>query len=214
MHIIIIIGPPGSGKGTCAQIISELYNIPIITTGNLLREASQMDSEKGKIVKEYIERGELVPDNIVNTIVKECLLQFNSKKGFILDGYPRSINQANTLDQILSKKNIQLDYVLYVYLEYDIIINRLTQRNNCPNCGSIYHLKDKIPRKYGFCDVCGSELVHRSDDNEDIIKKRFEVYKNKTELLIERYKKTGKMKQIRGDVPLNELPSTLKKVLN
>lgn len=211
---IVMFGPPGSGKGTCARIISKLYNIPIITTGEVLREATYNKTKYGKIAKSYMDQGELVPDEIVNGLIKKRLNRLGVEKGFILDGYPRSIGQADALDKILIEKQVKLDYVVHVYLEDDLIVNRLSLRRICPFCAATYHLITNPPKKDIICDECGTALVQRSDDNEDVIRNRLEVYKRDTQPLLERYDSYRKIKKIRGDEPLEKLPDILKNLLS
>jgi adenylate kinase len=209
-----MFGPPGSGKGTCALIISRLYNIPIITTGKLLREATKNQTKYGRIAKSYMDQGELVPDDIVNGLIKRRLNEPGIEKGFILDGYPRSIGQADALDKILFEKQLELNFVVLVYLEDDIIVNRLSLRRICPVCGSTYHLITNPPKKSIICDECGAALVQRSDDNEAVIRNRLEVYKRDTQPILERYCSYGNIKKIRGDEPLDKLPGIMRNILS
>ncbi len=166
---IIILGPPGSGKGTRAHIISELFELPVITTGDMLRGAVREKTEYGLEAKTYMDKGDLVPDDIVNGIVKERMSRPDVVKGFILDGYPRSVNQAEALDEILNGKGMKLTHVLSVVLSDEEIIERLSKRRNCPECNEIYHLVSKPPKKEGACDKCGAKLILREDDKEDVI---------------------------------------------
>ena len=153
---VVLMGPPGSGKGTCAHIISELYSYPVFTTGDMLREAVANDTESGRIARGYMERGDLVPDDIVNAIVRERFNKPDVRRGFILDGFPRSLPQAEALDEILEEQEVSLDAVLYVYLEDENIVGRLSLRRSCPECGAVYHLKTNPPKKDGVCDQCGA----------------------------------------------------------
>ncbi|MCW4050048.1 MAG: adenylate kinase [Candidatus Bathyarchaeota archaeon] len=210
---IVMLGPPGSGKGTQARIISDIYGIPVITTGDMLREAVAEGTEYGKVAKEYMNRGDLVPDDIVNGIVRQRFSQPGIEEGFILDGYPRSTSQADALDEILEENNQKLDYIIHIVLGDKTIIDRLSKRRSCPNCGAIYHLESKPPKKKGYCDQCGSGLIRREDDNPDVIKNRLEVYREKTRPLLERYKDRGLIKEVPGDVKLDELPDIIKKLL-
>jgi adenylate kinase len=210
---IILLGPPGSGKGTRAHIISELYGVPVITTGDMLREAVANRTEYGRVADGYMSRGELVPDKIVNGIVGERLSKSDLDNGFILDGFPRSTPQAEFLDNILEENGLKLDYVIHVTLDDDAIVKRLSNRRSCPNCGEVYHLVSKPPNKKGVCDKCGSELVQRDDDRPDVIRNRLTVYRAKTQPLLDRYMKKGLIKDVPGDYPLDRLPEQLKKVL-
>ena len=140
---IVMLGPPGSGKGTRAQIISEMYDIPIISTGDILREAAEKENERGRKIRKILDRGNLVPSEIVNELVKESLESRNSEKGYILDGYPRNEDQARALEKTLEQRNEELNYVLYVDIEDETIIERLSKRRTCPKCGAVYHLEFK-----------------------------------------------------------------------
>ena len=210
---IVMLGPPGSGKGTRAHIISEIYGLPVITTGDMLRGAIRENNEYGQEAKAYMDRGDLVPDNIVNGIVKDRMSKPDIAKGFILDGYPRSVNQADALDEILKEKGIQLTHALSVVLSDEVIIERLSKRRSCPVCNEIYHLISRPPKKEGVCDRCGAKLILREDDKEDVIKYRLQVYKESTHQLLERYKKMGLIVETDGKVPLEGLRDHLKELL-
>ena len=210
---IIMLGPPGSGKGTQAQILSELYCVPVITTGDMLRDSVDMGTRYGKLAKDYMERGDLVPDGIVNRIVGDRLKRNDLSEGFILDGYPRSIPQADALDKILDENNQELDYVIHVVLDDESIIDRLSKRRVCPNCGAVYHLESNPPKIPDVCDECGSKLIRRIDDSPDVIRKRLKVYREKTKPLLERYEERGIVVDVPGDVDLSKLPQMLKELL-
>jgi adenylate kinase len=210
---IIMLGPPGSGKGTQAQILSELYCVPVITTGDMLRDSVDRGTRYGKLAKDYMERGDLVPDGIVNRIVGDRLKRNDLSEGFILDGYPRSIPQADALDKILDENNQELDYVIHVVLDDESIIDRLSKRRVCPNCGAVYHLESNPPKIPDVCDECGSKLIRRNDDSPDVIRKRLKVYREKTKPLLERYEERGIVVDVPGDVDLCKLPQMLKELL-
>jgi len=210
---IVILGPPGSGKGTRARVIGDIYGIPVITTGDVLREAAAQGTRLGNVAKGYMDRGELVPDDIVNGIVAERLQKADLAKGFILDGYPRSVAQADALDKILEGARLELDHVVVVVVKDKTIIGRLSLRRSCPRCGEIYHLRNKPPRKGKICDRCGSVLVQRSDDEEKVVRRRLEVYREKTQPLIERYEKKGLIRFVDGDIPMDEIPSEMHRLL-
>jgi adenylate kinase len=211
---VVLLGPPGSGKGTCAKIIGELYGVPVITTGDMLRAAVAMATPLGRTAKGYMDRGELVPDDLVNKLVAERLAEPDAANGFILDGYPRSPKQAEALEGHLRETGKRLDHVLHVELEDEAIIDRLSKRRSCPRCGAIYHLENKPPRVNGVCDKCATALVQRDDDRPEVIRRRLEVYREKTRPLLSFYERRGEIKTIRGDLPLDELPAALRRVLN
>ena len=207
------MGPPGSGKGTRAKIIGDMYSIPVITTGHILREAVAKKTVNGNIAKEYMNKGELVPDDIVISIMEERLKENDIACGFVLDGFPRSIQQAVALDGILDKKGTSIDVVLYVVANSETIVNRLSKRRSCPNCGAIFHLLDKPPLKNGICDECNTPLFQREDDKEEIIQHRFEVYEKQTFPILERYSQAGKIKEISGNIAVEDIASVLEKLL-
>ena len=209
----VLLGPPGSGKGTIAKIIEELYCIPVITTGDLLRKAVADGTELGNMAKSYMEKGELVPDELVNAVVSERLIEPDTESGFVLDGYPRSLNQAKALDKILGKTGKRIDYVIHVTLDDDSIVNRLSNRLSCPKCGAIYNLQNKPPKINKKCDICGSELILRDDDKSQVTRNRLRVYREKTQPLLKWYEEKGKVKTIRGDLKLASLPETVKILL-
>jgi adenylate kinase len=211
---VVILGPPGSGKGTCAKIIGEIYGVPVITTGDMLRAAVAKATPLGVTAKGYMERGELVPDGLVNNLVAKRLNEPDTVNGFILDGYPRSPKQAEALEKILKHSGKQLEHVLHIDLEDDMIIDRLSKRRSCPRCGAIYHLENKPPRANARCDYCTTTLVQREDDKPDVIKRRLDVYREKTRPLLDFYEKKGEIKTIRGDICLKELPIALMRVLS
>ncbi len=210
---IVMMGPPGSGKGTRAHIISELYGIPVITTGDMLRGAVREKTEYGIEAKAYMDRGDLVPDSIVNGIVMDRMGKPDVEKGFILDGYPRSVNQADALDGILKKMGIELTHVLSVVLSDKVIIERLSKRRSCPVCNEIYHLISKPPKKEEVCDKCGARLILRKDDKETVVRYRLLVYKETTHQLLERYEKLGLVVETDGKIPLDGLRVHLKELL-
>jgi len=211
---VVLLGPPGSGKGTCAKIIGEMFDVPVITTGDMLRVAVARATPLGVTAKGYMERGELVPDDLVNDLVAERLRESDAGNGFILDGYPRSPKQAEALERILEQTGKRLDHVLHVNLEDETIIDRLSKRRSCPKCGAIYHLDNKPSRTNGRCDVCTTALVQRNDDKPEVIRRRLEVYREKTRPLLDFYEHKGAIKAIRGDIDLKELPDVLKRVLS
>ena len=208
------MGPPGSGKGIRARIIGKMFDIPVITAGDMLRDATSKGTEQGLVAEGYMNRGELVPDNIVIAIMEERLSRPDVEKGFVLDGFPRSLNQAVALDRILKRLHAKIDYVVTVSARPETIVIRLSLRRICSKCGAIYHLKDIVPKVEGICDECGGKLIQREDDKEEIIRHRFEVYERQTFPIIERYSTVGKLKEISGELEIKEIPSVLEKLLN
>ncbi|MFA6662465.1 MAG: adenylate kinase [Bacilli bacterium] len=210
---LIIIGPPGAGKGTQAALIKKQYNIPHISTGDMFREAIKNMTMLGLKAKEVIDQGKLVPDEVTINLVKERIAKPDCKNGFLLDGFPRTIAQAASFDKILHDLNIKLDAVIDMEVSDEIIINRIVGRRVCPNCGAGYHVTNLKPKREGICDVCGSTLIHRKDDTREIIKTRLSVYKNQTMPLLNYYKKQGLVKSFDGtrdiDVTFRNIVKTL-----
>ncbi|MBS7637736.1 adenylate kinase [Candidatus Bathyarchaeota archaeon] len=212
--IIVVLGPPGSGKGTRARLIGQMCQVPLIVMGDILRDAVSEGSEEGKRAKGYMERGELVPDDLVIGLLEEKLRRLNLKRGFVLDGFPRNLKQAEALDHILRDEGADIDLVLNVVVKDDVIVERLSLRRSCPHCGAIYHLKDKPPLKDEICDECGSRLIQRSDDREDVIRHRIMVYYKETKPVLDRYIKMGKVVEISGELMIDKIPDELKKILH
>jgi adenylate kinase len=207
---IIFLGPPGAGKGVNAKAVVEKYQIPHISTGNILRDAVKTGNELGKKVKETIEKGELVTDEIMNELIKEDVLDLH--ENFLLDGYPRTIPQAEFLDEELKKMNKKMDAVILFEIDEEEIVKRLTSRIVCPNCQTIYNSLTSKPKKENICDNCGSELSNRADDKEEkIIRDRFRIYKENTSPLIEYYSKNNILFTINSN---RELAEVTKKMFN
>lgn len=190
-----------------------MFDIPVITTGDMLRGAVAEGTEMGRLADGYMKRGELVRDDIVIAIVEERLNESDVEKGFVLDGFPRSVSQAEALDRILKRKGAVLDAVLNVDASPDTIVSRLSLRRSCPKCGAVYHLKDMPPKEDEICDECGSRLIQRNDDRVEIIRHRLEVYERQTFPILERYKKAGKVKEISGELAIDEIPNEVRRVL-
>jgi adenylate kinase len=192
---IIFLGPPGAGKGTQAERLAEDLKIKKISTGDILREAVAKGTELGQRAKSYMERGELVPDEIILGIIEEAI---NYEEGFILDGFPRNINQAKALDEMLSRKGLNITHVIFLDVPDEEIIKRIAYRRVCLNCGAVYNLIFNPPKEDETCNNCGSKLVQREDDREEVVRKRLEVYRDSTEALIRIYEERGVLRKIDG----------------
>lgn len=195
---LIFLGPPGAGKGTQAKMLIERYNIPQISTGDILRAAVKEGTPLGKKAKEYMEAGKLVTDDIVIGIMQDRMKCDDCKAGFILDGFPRTVAQAEALDAMLKDLNMPLDKVLALTVPDEELLKRLTGRRTCKSCGQMYHVVFDPPKKEGVCDKCSGELYQRADDNEETIKNRLSVYHSQTAPLLEYYGKKGLLREIDG----------------
>ena len=192
---LILLGAPGAGKGTQAEILCPKLSIPAISTGDIIRAALKNGTEMGLKAKSYMDSGKLVPDDVVIGIIKERLAQKDCQNGFILDGFPRTIAQAEALDNM----GIVIDKVIDIIASDEVIMRRMSGRRVCKNCGAIYHTVNKKPKKEGICDKCGSELVQRKDDQPETVRERLKVYHTQTEPLKDYYAKTGKLCTVTGD---------------
>jgi len=197
---LIFIGPPGAGKGTQAVLVSKEFNISHISTGDLLRQAVKEKTAVGLRAEIYIKKGELVPDEIVTEITAERLEKPDCQNGFILDGYPRTLTQAQSLDSSLTALKLNIDAVIYFKTSTKIIIQRLSGRRICRQCGANYHMVNMPPQKEGRCDNCGGELYQRDDDQEKTILNRLHVYERQSANLIDYYQKKNILKEISGDL--------------
>ncbi|MBD3180703.1 adenylate kinase [Candidatus Poribacteria bacterium] len=202
---LILLGGPGAGKGTQAQKLAEKYNIPQISTGDMLRQAVKDETEMGKKAKTFMDQGKLVPDEVVIGIVKDRLTKDDVKKGFILDGFPRTVEQAEALDKITDDMGIAIDAVVNIATSPEVIIERLSGRRSCRDCQKVYHVVYSPPKEEGVCDVCGGELYQRDDDKPETVKKRLDVYNEQTAPLIDYYKDKGKMVEVSGDNSIDEV---------
>lgn len=208
---IILLGPPGCGKGTQAEIISKNFDIPHISTGDILRNNVKRGTEIGLNAKKYMDSGRLVPDEIIIQMIKDRFLEDDSRKGFLLDGFPRTIAQAEALDDLLNQMNIALDYIVNIDVKDEDIINRISKRLSCPKCGEVYNLLYKKPKKDMKCDSCGGKLHQRDDDKEEVIKNRLDVYRKQTAPLISYYE--DKIKNVDGSKNIIEVSKDILKLL-
>ena len=200
---IITLGAPGAGKGTHAKKITEKFGIPAISTGDIFRENIKNGTELGKKAKEYMDAGNLVPDELVCDLVVDRLKQDDCKNGYILDGFPRTIPQAEALTAALAKDDDAIDYALEIFIEDQAIIDRMSGRRVCKSCGATYHVVNIPPKTEGVCDECDGELIVRDDDAPETVKKRLDVYHEQTAPLIDYYKKQGILKVIDGSKGLD-----------
>ena len=202
---IIMLGAPGAGKGTQAKMLAEKYGIPHISTGDIFRANIKNGTELGAKAKEYMDKGLLVPDELVVDLVKDRLQQDDCKNGFLLDGFPRTIFQAEKLDEFLSESNLKMDIVINLKVEKEALIKRLTGRRVCKDCGASYHIVNIPPKKEGVCDICGGELIQRKDDNIETVENRINVYEEQTAPLIGYYKEAGSLVDFDGEASLDEV---------
>jgi adenylate kinase len=196
---LILLGPPGAGKGTQAELLKNEFGIPHISTGDILRQVLKENSALANKVRGFVESGELVPDDIVLEIIRLRLLQSDTEKGFILDGFPRTINQAEGLDKVLAKLGKNVVLVLYFASSLPVIIKRLAGRRVCADCGANYHIKNMPPKNPGICDICRGTLYQRKDDQEETIRRRIEVYLQQTAELVKYYESRNILRTIDGD---------------
>lgn len=202
---LVLLGAPGAGKGTQAKKLIEKYSIPQISTGDILRKAVAEGTPLGKEAKAYMDRGELVPDSVVIGIIKERLKEDDCKKGYILDGFPRNVAQAEALDQMLGELKSPLDFAISIDVSFDELMKRLTGRRTCKSCGQMYNIYFSPPKKNGICDKCGGELFQRDDDKEETIRKRLEVYEAQTAPVIGYYREKGILRSVPGTGSIDEI---------
>ena len=206
---IIMLGAPGAGKGTISSRLKQIYNIPHIATGDIFRENIKNETELGKKAKDFIDKGKLVPDDITINMMIDRISKDDCKSGFILDGFPRTINQADGLDKQLKNINSKIDLALLVEADEETLIKRLSGRRVCEKCGATYHIEHLKPKVENVCDVCGGNLIIRKDDTEEVIKDRLKTYHEQTEPLIEYYKKQNLVKTVNG---FDDINVTLEKI--
>ncbi len=211
---LILLGAPGSGKGSQAGPLTEHFGILQISTGDMLREAVANGTEMGKLASAYMEKGQLVPDEVVIGIVKDRIAKADCNKGFILDGFPRTLVQAGALDEALRDLGIHLDHVVEIRVQDEIILPRITGRRSCPTCKRPYHVSFTPPAKPGICDSCDVELVHRADDTETAVVKRLEAYHQMTSPLVDYYGQQGKLRVVDGEGKVAEVTKRILEVLS
>ena len=195
---VVLLGPPGAGKGTQAKLLEDKFAVPQISTGDILRKAVAEQGVLGKQASEYVRRGELVPDQLIIDLVAERLKEKDCEKGFVLDGFPRTIAQAQSLEEILKKMGLALNCVLSVQVPHELIVERLSGRRTCKGCGALYHVVFDPPKAAGTCNRCGGELFQRDDDSAETISNRLRVYDNQTAPLVSYYRERGLLKSIDG----------------
>lgn len=210
---LLIMGPPGAGKGTQAETLTAKLAIPHISTGDMFRKAISEGTELGQKAKEYMDAGQLVPDEITIGIVRERIMEKDCAEGFLLDGFPRTVPQAEALEEIFQEAGIKLDGVLNIAVPDDKLVARLTGRRVCRDCGSGYHIMYQAPKEEGKCDACGGELYQRSDDSEETANSRLAVYHQNTAPLIDFYKERDLLMEVNGDRPIPEVLVEIGQVL-
>lgn len=209
---LILLGLPGAGKGTQAKMISQEYNLPHIATGDIFRVLIEEGTPLGQKIEEYIQKGQLVPDEDAIKVLKEELKHIDIFKGFVLDGFPRTLYQAKVLKEILSEMDSQIDMVFYIKVEPEKLVERVAGRRVCLNCGNTYHIKYNPPTKTGVCDFCGEELILRNDDSEDTVRKRIQIQLEVITKLVEFYQEEEILKTITGD-SIKEIYGNIKKAI-
>lgn len=210
---LILLGPPGAGKGTQAKLISSNFNVPHISTGDIFRANISQNTELGIRAKQYMDKGLLVPDEVTIDIVKDRLTKDDCKNGFLLDGFPRTVKQAEALDEFLNDNGSVIDASILIDVPKENIFERMTGRRVCSKCGASYHIKFNPPKVEGKCDLCGSEVVQRKDDSEETVKERLDVYDKQTQPLVEYYKSKKVLKPVDGAQDINKVFEDIKESL-
>ncbi len=206
---VILFGSPGSGKGTQAMLLADALGVKKISLGDILREEVKKNSDLGQEVKSYMERGALVPDQLVSRVIEENV----DKGGFLLDGYPRNLDQAKELDEILKRKSSDIDSVIYLDIDEQTIVDRLSKRRVCKSCGANYHLESLPSKKESICDRCGNELVQRKDDDPQVVKKRWAVFIEEADKILDFYQKKNKLIKVNGRGGIKEVFERVKQEL-
>lgn len=210
---LVLLGPPGAGKGTQASKIADQYEIPHVSTGSIFRRNAKAGTPLGKKAKEYMDRGELVPDDLVIELVLDRVMEADCKNGFLLDGFPRTVYQAQHFDQFLSEKNMVVNHALNIEVAREELMERMIGRRVCKNCGATYHIKNMPPKQSGVCDICGGELYQRPDDRSETVDNRIQVYEKQTKPLVAYYESAGTLAHINGAGTLDQVFSEIVSVL-
>ncbi|AZK44086.1 MULTISPECIES: adenylate kinase [Erysipelothrix] len=210
---LLIMGPAGSGKGTMSAHIVELFNVAHISTGDMFREAISNATPVGIEAKSYIDQGKLVPDEVTDRMVKERISKDDCLNGYLLDGYPRNLHQAEALEVMSNDINRPIDLVINLEVEYEELVKRITGRRLCKDCGAIYHIDNNPPKVESKCDICGGELYQRSDDNEEKLQVRFEEYINQTKPVIDYYREKGLVRDVNASQPAETVMNEIKNIL-
>jgi len=211
---VVLLGPPGAGKGSLAGLLKKKYSLAHISTGDMLREEIKKGTALGSEIKSLITKGVLVSDELVTKLVEQRILHDpDLKKGYMLDGFPRTVKQAHDLDVLLAAAGVPLDFALNMEADLNIILKRLTGRRVCRKCGALFHMTNKPPKKDSVCDVCGGEVYQRTDDNEETIKARMQVYRESTQPIIDYYAKQRKLKKLNGNLETADLAQALAAML-
>ena len=206
---LILLGPPNAGKGTQAQSLIETYQIPQISTGDIFRANIKQETPLGKKAKDYLDQGLLVPDELVVDIVKDRLQKDDCQKGFLLDGFPRTVVQAEALEDFLKEHEQSLDKAINIHVTTEVLVERAVGRRVCQQCGATYHIKFKPPEKDNVCDVCGGEVIQRKDDQRETAEKRIKIYEQETAPLISYYEKRGLLVTINGEQPIDKVTADI-----
>ena len=210
---IVMLGAPGAGKGTQAKMIAERYGIPHISTGDIFRANIKNGTELGKKAKEYMDKGQLVPDSLTLDLIMDRFKADDCKDGYILDGFPRTIPQAEALDEALTSQGDAIDFAINVEVPDENIVNRMSGRRACVGCGATYHIKYNAPKVEGVCDTCGENLILRDDDKPETVQNRLKVYHDQTQPLIDFYSKKGVMKEVDGTIDMKDVFENIVKIL-
>jgi adenylate kinase len=211
---IVILGPPGSGKGTQANLLEEKWGIPHISSGDLLRAHVREGTDLGRRAKPYMDRGDLVPDELILDMMEARLSEQDAQRGYVLDGFPRTVPQAEALDRRLERMGQRLDAVIYLRVPEKELLRRLSGRLTCPKCGAIYHVDTMPPKRSGVCDECGTALVQREDERPDVVRNRLKVYAEQTEPLLTYYRQAGLLHEVDGTLGLERVPQEIARILS